>query len=237
MKLRLSIMLTLMLGFGEQLVAKYSLPQYYQDFKAASELGEQLEAMIIAINDQPILVEAGSVLTYLRGDTIEVREAFLKDRSKKIAAVNIIGYINREKTNPMDDRGEVIDTSTNLVELEWAVDREQGQYAVLASSNKTLHGGVTLQPLEPELQYVDVTVNGEPRVVRAGDKLVMKSSDKFKIVAVASSVKDQKSVQFTIMPMSEVPDDLLSSTQGATYHSIIFSHRDYVFGTIPLVIH
>lgn len=211
------LLINLLGWWSVPLYAVYRVPQVYQDYKPASSPDEQLEQMTIVLNGLAQVVQAGETLYFIRGDKLVVTEARLRKRDKAIDDINIVGFVHPAKNHSYDDRGQEVDTSKELLDPEMMLDQDEGLYGVVASADNVLYGQIFLKPIAPHLNYIEVSVNGQARVVRPEELLVLKASDLFKVTAVSTNVKNHGEIQLR-----------------ATYQSLVFSHRGYDFATISM---
>ncbi len=213
-----------------------SVAQEYRSYKEAQLPAECLSSIIIAVNGQPRLVASGGTLDFMRGDKLEIQEASLSNRKKDIAMVSIVGYQPVNTPYFKDLRGYTIDTASELLEANEQKSGEAKRYMIMASTKNLIHGKVFLEAREPKLAYVEVRVNGEPRVVRPGERLVVKGDDLFKVTRVATSIHDPRAVGFAVAFLGDGALEKQNLPAAASSHAIVVSNGAYEFGSIPLYI-
>ena len=191
-----------------------------------------LDGMIIDVNGaDPRMVARGETLVVVRGDSIRVRSAVLTDRQKKVRDVNVVGFPNRDRHKPVDDRGYTVRTDKDLLK-KYSRDGEGKVYSIRALSGTREHGRVFISLVEPRLDYAVVRINGQQKVLHDTRPFLVKRSDRFEVEKVVTNLQNQKEeVTFQLVPVLESPDPAL---QGIGIFEIKFSRRDLVFARIPV---
>ncbi|MBI2601556.1 MAG: hypothetical protein HYW48_00725 [Deltaproteobacteria bacterium] len=213
----------------------WTVPPYYQSFEKASKHEAQLDSVIIEVNGEPRSVKNGEELSFVRGDELLVKKVLLNSPEAKPSITNVVGFVNEGSGS--NDLGYKIDTSTELTKKTWALNPEGTVYTVVAYSQRILHGAVFLNRVEPRLEYIDVDINGKTRVMREGEKLLVKKSDSFKVERVVTNLRDNETITFAIVPVirgeqeAEVPAE-----KGAKEYRIVFRHKEYTFAKIPMIV-
>lgn len=204
-------------------LVSWTLPERYQELREASD-DSVLDYVILDINGQLKKVSRNEELSFVRGDSVIINQAYLKNSKKNVSLVRIAG-----SALGVDQRMKTIDTASSMISKDGSVDSEGSVYPLIVQTQNILHGVVYLRRIEPVLSYIDVQVNGKNRVMREGEILQVKKSDHFKVVNVVSNIENTKNISFVVVPVirAKKPD----SNEN---YQIVFRHKDYVFAKIPL---
>lgn len=213
----------------------YQIFKYYEDFSLASEQEEKLSHVYLLVNGKVQMVKAQDTFDYIRGDTIEIQEAYLNSLHKKPKLVNLVGFRSSRKNESADDRGLPIDTGIELIEnkQQWAVDDAKSVFSIVVSSGKIVHGIIYLRRVDPQIRYVDVLVNDKKRVMREGEPLIVKESDTFHVKNVVTNLQENSEVEVKILPFTSSP---IKHIRSVKYYEMHFSRKKYTFGKIPLLV-
>lgn len=202
------------------------LPEPYQKLEPPKDPGNLLDAVIIEINGQSKKVPSDGELPFVKGDTIKVRLALLKNAKSKSYPLSTEG-ISRTHELPTN---RIIDTSQETIDKSNAVDPAGMVFPIVLRSNQTLHGVVFLHRVEPTLSYADILINGKKVVMREGEKISVKAKDHFKVLKVMTNVPDNKDITFKVIPVSG------QSTGPGKNYQITFRHKESIFAKIPLTV-
>ena len=214
----------------------FKVPEYYQKMTQATQ-GKVLDYYIVERNNERLTLSAGEVLPFVRGDSLKIVSAVLKDGSTVQGEVNVVGFRPPGDTGSRNDTGVLIDTTDNLDKKFWAVDNEGLTYAVVSALKKTVYGMAYLQRTEPMLKYVDIRLNDEIRVMREGQVIRLRSTDQFKVEKVVTNLKDVGEVKFRLVKVAKRKKKDLEKVIGkADAYELIFQHRSYDFATIPMLV-
>lgn len=217
-------MLTAFAGF----LVSWNLPEAYRSLQEPNDKTMLLDYVIVEVNGTVKKVSRNEEISFVRGDILNVNEAYLKD-SKKV--INLLGIASSNPTKELlDIRKKSVDSSLELIQKEEALDPEGAVYALIAQSGKTLHGAIFLRRVEPTLSYIDVLINDKIRVMREGESLQVKKSDHFKVVNVVTNIRDKKDVSFAVEILGT------KTTGNVQNYQIVFRNKKYVFAKIPLAV-
>ncbi len=190
-----------------------------------------LEYITVEVNGALKKVAVNRELAVVEGDQLLIKSAILYDPRISAANVNLVGFVSPIVKRSAEDRGVKISTSTDLMK-KWSVDPEGELYRVEAFTGKHKHGQVFLRVLKPVLKYVEVLINGEPKILREGEFLTVKATDTFKVKSVKSNIEnDHEEVSFQMVPMA--PELELS---GKKFYEIRFTRNKKVFAKISMQI-
>ncbi len=203
------------------------LPEPYQKLEPPKDPGILLDSVIIEINGQTKKVPSGGELPFVKGDLIKIRLALLKNAKAKSYPLSTEGI---SRTHELQTN-KPIDTSKDLNDKSGSVDPAASVFPIVLRSNQTLHGMIFLHRIEPTLSYADVLINGKKIVMREGEKISVKASDRFKVTKVMTNVPDNRDITFKVISMPDSPP----AAPGKAYQ-IIFRHKAFTFARIPLTI-
>jgi hypothetical protein len=228
------------------LSAAWVRPQVPTTAKPAEDRSQKLDYMIIAVNGEPRMVRDGQEITIVRGDKLLVKDASLVDRSMQAGELNVVGFVGSRKT-PANDKGFELDTAVDL-KPGWSEDGRGDVYAIVAATRSLRHGSVFVRLLEPELRYAQLSVNGKPMILRAGEPITVAGPDKVKVERVVTNLQSNAGVYFQIVPAFVEPDaaaaDLAAGAAAVAAapaepkpvqdYEIRFLRGERLFATIPL---
>jgi hypothetical protein len=207
------------------LCSAWARPGSPTQIKQSDEYNRRLDYVMVEVNGEPRIIRAGGELAVVRGDKVEVKQAQLVDKDIKIEVVNVVGYANA-KRGGSEDRNMVINTGTQLAK-RFSENGGDQVYAVTAVSRGEFHGAVYIRMVEPTLRYAVISVNGDNRVLRDGEKMTINRNDMVKVARVESNVADDKEIEFQIFEHAE---------KGRSDFEIRFTRGEQIFARIPLVV-
>lgn len=186
-----------------------------------------LDRIAIDVNSERVLVADGQTLDVVRGDLLTLIDAWAKGKTIKIDAVDFVGFAPLRAKNGRDDRGFIIDTSTDL-KPNFAKDKdtEKSIFEIQARSADSVIGSIYLHFIAPRLEKVEISINGTVRQLHDGDTLQLKSSDKIAVRHVVTNIRGNENVHHELRS--------LSADKGKPNKELIFARGDQVFGRIPL---
>lgn len=210
----------------------WSLAEHGKNFKTPSQKAEVLDYMIFEINKEKRMIKNGETIDFVRGDSFTITDAVLVNSKLNIEAVDIVGFKMGESS---DERQVLVHTANELSEKKWALDSKGEVFTALAKTKNTLHGQVFMRRKEPKLDYADIEVNGETRVIRENQELKVKASDKMRVARFVTNVEDSSSVRFELIPAERVVSGDKKQKVVETYN-IVFSRYSFIFARIPLTV-
>ena len=199
-------------------------PMQYSPREVYAEQAQHLDYLIVEVNGERRLLLAGTQVEVVRGDTLKVISAVLKDRRRQVQYVNIVGF-----KNPPDngkDRGYLVNTDKQLI--PYFSQRGAGRiYAIVVGSGDKIHGEVYYRLLDPQLRYAVLRVNdSKSLVLRDGEPVQVGIDDRLTISKVSVNFTFRKGLTF----------DIYRDANAAVPHEIRFARDDKIFARIPLQI-
>lgn len=192
------------LAHGAALMFFYTLligwvrPELPTDTKPAKDYNAHLQHLLIEVNGALHTVRSGEALRIIRGDHLKIVGGVLKDPSKKIDAVNVIGF-NHRKSKSGDDRN--IEFSSFELQERWSENKDAKNWVVIATTGNETNGFVYLTMVEPVLNFAVLDINGKEVVLRDGEPFVGKADDKVKVKRVATNVAGNENVMVQMIPV------------------------------------
>ncbi len=211
---------------------KYNLPTYYKNYKQAEDYNQILDYMVVEVNKSPVVLRKDENLQLIKGDEFMIKEAVLRNSKKRPSIINVVGF--RFPGGGIHDGGGEIDSAK--IRPSWAVKKNyrENTFVIVVHSKKTIHGLGFLKVIEPQLSYADISINGKKRVMREGETLRVKTTDQFKVEKVVTNIEKNKGIRFQIRPKN-VPDGDFKRKLSEEL-DILFSHKEYIFARIPIVV-
>lgn len=206
-----------------------SLPKFYENFLPASEQ-QRLNYIEVKINDEYKKVVNEKNLPLVKGDLLSVEYAFLQNGKKILNHLNVIGYTGAGNQGGFNDAGKIIDTGNEELNKRWLVD---GKYKIIVADHKRrlIYGSVTLEIVEPKLEYIEAKINHDPVVLRQGNYTLIGEKDLFKVENVVTNLSSDKKVTFKIEKKWQTKENLKLSA-----YYIIFSYGTHTFAKVPLIV-
>lgn len=192
----------------------------------------QLDYMLLDVEGESLLVRAGDEVVMVKGDVFVVREARLKAAHNQAQDLNVVGFQhNQARQRSTDDRNIPID-SDRALQARFSEGGLGEVYAINAENGSTVHGGIFVRFIAPQLRYVEVRVNGAPRTLKDGEPLTLKRSDRFKIEQIKTNMRSTKGLKFQFLAVGHKPQ--AKSELAAGEYEIRFARGERVFATIPV---
>lgn len=215
-------------------LAAWTLPGSYKSMQPYP-VGDAmaLSHVVVEVNGLRALVKADETFTVVQGDVVLIEEAFLNRREFKPEQLNLVGF-SASKGKPNEDRGTKFNTAAGFDD-QWAVDPMKTTHVIAAVSKKRLHGVVFLKIIKPQLKFADVLVNEKVRVMREGEVLVLRATDKIKIQSVVTNMEKNDDVNFEIIKTKNNEIEKMHLRQASAYE-IRFSRQSQVFAKIPMLV-
>ena len=223
--------LILFIFLSNPLVAGGKIPAYYKDYKEAQVFGEKLDYVVLSVNNDSQVIRSGNEFQLIKGSQFVIKDAVLKDQEIRPRTVNLVGY--RGPEDGADDRGFLVDSTK--IESSWSVTDgyKEKTYVIIVYSGKVIHGTISVKVIDPQLEYADILVNDEKTVMREGEVLKVKASDRFKVQKVVTNIKYNMGIRFQIRPSIE---PMKVGQENHENLDIIFSYKEYIFAKIPIYV-
>ena len=198
----------------------------------------RLAYVVVEVNGNPRTVSGGGILAVNRGDRLKVTRALLSDGQSEAEHVNVVGYVSPSGI-PGEDRG--FEFLTTEMTRRHSEDGLGEVFAVVASSRDAavspgtaeIHGMIFLRVVPPVLRFAEASINGRNVVLRDGDALSLKASDKFRLLKIATNLANDADVMFQIVPGHGGGRDQ-DRGQPMTDYEIRFLRGGEPFARIPL---
>ncbi len=202
-------------------------PELPRALMAVAPASNRLDEVVVLVNGEARVVPRDRELIVLAGDRLEIRQAsMLPPLPKKAIKINIYGLIGYPPGNA-DDGGR--EFSTEELKVKFSEAGKGEVFAVGVSANDHPAGMVFIRLVPPELEFAELTINGERKVVRVGDILHLKRSDRLKVERVFTNVPGNSGV---LVQMVQVHANAKDRDRGEVAMRFIRGGR--VFASIPL---
>lgn len=193
----------------------------------STKQGPSLDHMIIEVNGVPKFFYPGDDLQIVMGDTLKVTKAIQKD-GKHVNSINIYGYLPADAKSFQDERHKLVDSAADFNPSQ-SRDKKGLIYEIHGRSFGHHVGQINIFLKEPKLSYAICSINGQEKVLRDGDTLVVKKSDAFKLKEFRSNISElDHKVTYRLLP---------HPNHGSNYHYLFeFERSGYVFARIPVML-
>ena len=161
-------------------------PELPRALLAVTPAANRLDELVVVVNGEARVVPRDRELIVLAGDRLEIRQASVSPPvPKNSIKINVYGLIGYPAGNT-DDGGR--EFSTEELKVKFSEAGKGEVFAVGVSAKGHPAGLVFIRLVPPELEFAELTINGERKVVRAGDILHLKHSDQLKVERVLTNV-------------------------------------------------
>jgi len=186
---------------------------------------QKLESLVVDVNGERRRIEPGSGLTVVSGDLVTVVEAWLVDKSRPIALVDVVGFRSRGRANTQDERGIVIDSGRDF-EPRQSEGGRGVEYFIRASGSGVLYGEARLKIESPKLISFEVEVNGKRQTLTDGDKIHLSPQDGIKVLSIQTNIRGNENVRYDLRESRDASGRLVKELR--------FKRGEAIFAKIPV---
>ena len=194
----------------------------------------ELAVLHIDIDGKGHNLFAGQTAYVLPGQKVTVKDAELKSHYKA-SYINVVGLTHSiPGQNSLDDRGVTFE-SGELLE-KWAIGSGKDTFAIQVKKKSYLSGEVFLRVIKPQIDYVEVLINGKKRILRNQDILTLSRTDKFKVGFIKSNFENVSEVDYKLIPLhkSKQVAQLGGLSSDYKYFELIFTFKNNILITFPM---
>jgi hypothetical protein len=185
----------------------------------------KLESLVVDVNGERRRVEPAAGITVVRGDLVTVIEAWLVDKSKPVAQVDIAGFKSRSQRNLTDERGIVIDTARDL-EPRQSEGGLGAEYLIRASGSGVFFGETKIKIENPKLVSFEIEVNGKRQVLTDGARIRLSPQDGIKVISIQTNVRGNENVRYDLNQSKD--------PSGRAVRELRFKRGEFIFAKIPV---
>jgi hypothetical protein len=189
-----------------------------------SKASGAIDSLVVEVNGERRRVDPSAGISLVRGDLLTIIDVALKDRSRSLPVVDVIGFPIKSPSGK-DDRGQVIDTARNLNRFS-SLDGQGRRYRIRVSYAKVARGEVIMTIEEPRLISMDIEINGERRTFGPDDRLSISAKDSIHILDVRTNIRGNENVKYEIS--NNKPSTKLSKKE------LRFLRDGRVFARVPI---
>lgn len=194
---------------------------------------KSLIAVNAVVNGENTKILAGSQLDLIRGDVLTLTGAKVEGLpAGHRVSLNLIGFEAQSSERPWDDIGLTVDTARDLL-AHHASDRERQIFTIRCLVGGVPCGDAYIRIFAPRLDYAEVAINGERRIVREGEVLVVSPTDQFRVVRFESNIKDPSRVRWALREVHGKTARLGEAMLSHRYE-FVFSHAGQPFARLPV---
>ena len=229
----------------------------------------ELVLVKLSVNDAPRLVQRGETLIVVRGDMLVIRAAEIRNAAPGTAtSINLVGYSPKSPTatatgpesgaalppgtdavppasgtaaNWGDDRGHRIDTQSGL-ESRFAMATEPREtFPLRVSVRGRVIGEVFIRVVPATVAFVELSVNGERKVLRTGDSgppFELGTDDMMKVERIETNVSPRSEVLVRVQVASRTTSNAATESGARPVnrnnYELHFSRRGHTIARIPL---
>ena len=228
------------------LLLDHGKPEYTAQKISASP---SMEYLIIKANQTTRVVKNGENMKVIRGDLLRMTDVITNLPDQNAVVVNFKGFVGNTQNNTGEDRGYLIDTSKELLK-KYSKGGLNKQYPIIVTVNNKEIGKVWVDFIEPRLEYLVVSLNGDKKMCYTPDEVIETCyNDGIEIVDVKTNVADnyRVKVNFKGFSGSDSGDDrgksiLLNDTLLKSYsidkkghrYEIVVSRGEILLGKVKV---
>ncbi len=164
----------------------------------------RLSSIFVRVNDEEREVRRGETLTILQGDQLTLLFAKLENSPRGPEIINLVGFRRNDiKTRVGDDRDVLIDTAE--LRKKWSVGGKGREYRIEAKTGSALHGSVMLSVVQPVLNSIVLSINGQAREIKPDERLEILASDQIQVQTIHTNdlrIDREARVQFQESPLN-----------------------------------
>ncbi len=191
--------------------------------KSVSLFSTGLDYVILNVNQETRYARSGETIAIYLGDQLSIRSAVLLDPSKKTNGLILdrktLKQLSLHKIQPV--RGDL----TGLVLDSSDFQSKQGPTPeidlVIRARSASVGGFITIRILNPILNYVELAINKQKRIVREGEIVRVLPDDLFKVFHVATNLPKNEQVFYQVV-------------QDKNRIYLQFARKKVLFGTVTL---
>ncbi|MFC2075167.1 M14/M99 family metallopeptidase [Bdellovibrionota bacterium] len=178
-------------------VAKKSEPEPKRKPKIAKSGPPEIKSFIIGRNGNRVKIPAGTRFNIVEGDKIVLLDLEMKEGDSKALAMNFKGFVpsSSKKNNKGEDRGHLIDTSTQLISRLAKKIGDSLVYEVVAEKGKEKIAKIELKIDRPHLRYLYVWQDGRRVAYKNKEVISARRGSKIKILDVDLNVSELDDVR------------------------------------------
>jgi hypothetical protein len=166
-----------------------------------SSANDEVAFFSLTVNGEDKTLKENDTLELISGDLLIVR-SFQASENQGNTKIDLIGFDHklvkplRPSKEGNDDSMILIRSDEDLVE-RFAEGPNKDIYALAAKyGSKTTKSYLKLIP--PQLDKVELSINGQPRQVGSGSTLELNKSDRFQITRIFTNVRNNENVVYKI---------------------------------------
>ena len=96
-------------------------------------------------------------------------------------------------------------------------------------------GHVFLEKVEPRVEYIEFSINGQTRIFRDGDLIDVKSKDRFKLENVKLNLSSTANLTYKLVRLRKYSPGLeLPMGENYRYYELIVYYQDKTLLTFPM---
>ncbi len=188
---------------------------------------ETLDHVIISVNGERVKAQTTTVLELVKGDLLTVFEGWCvgKEQPVKVEQLDLVGFApKRARLNKQDDTNYVIDTARDL-QGKYAKDPLKTEFDLIARNSKVVVGTIRIKLIEPRLDRVELSVNGNLRHLKSGDSLELSSKDQIAVKRIVTNVRGNDNIKYELVSVESNP-------KGSQKKELVFSRGGADIGRI-----
>jgi hypothetical protein len=199
----------------------------------------KVEYFVIEAKGQRILLAAGETLDLVSGDSLKIVDVMPSLPVTSKTKVNFKGFVGDLKNNTGEDRGYLIDTSTDLID-RFSLQGKGNSYEIVVTEGEAVIGRAVVRLSPPKMNYLILKVNGQKyHYVKPEDVVFLSLEDTVCVEEVRANLHNPQGVSLNVNGHSlksgdEVPvKKLFPSSKPSTYAAKI-EHRSALLGKITV---
>lgn len=199
----------------------------------------KIDYFIIETKGERVLVGNEETLQVVRGDKLRIMDVLPGLSPTSGISINFKGFVGDVKKNTGEDRGFLIDTSSDLMK-RFSLGKKGKAYEVIASNDKDVFGRMVVRLVEPKLDYMVLRVNTHRyHLLRPADTVSVTPRDEICFEAVQTNLFNKHGIHLKInghrlnLGEAKALTDICRRS-GKTRHEVMIKHGPLLLGSIYL---
>jgi hypothetical protein len=158
----------------------------------------KIDYFVIEARGQRILLSSGDTLDLTSGDELKILDVMPSPSGSSKIKVNFKGFVGDLKNNTGEDRGYLIDTSTDLMN-RYSLNGRGSSYEILVSEGEAVLGRAVVRLSPPKVNYLILRMSrGKYVFVKPEDTVSLSLEDKICIEDVRTNLYDTRRISLNI---------------------------------------
>ncbi|MFC1868608.1 M14/M99 family metallopeptidase [Thermodesulfobacteriota bacterium] len=157
---------------------------------------DNVEYFVMETNGRRLLLANMATFELVRGEKVKVVDVLPSTLSG--IKVNFKGFVGDKKNNTGEDRGYVIDTTTDLMK-RFSINRGGESYPIIVSRDDGVIGKLIVKLVPPKLNYLVLKVNDHRYVLlRSQDSVSLSHQDEIRMEEIDTNLHNRSGIHLSV---------------------------------------